>query len=197
MVRSKNTHVKISLNIMKPKFFAIFLLIFCFSACAKLPAKATPKKDLGDVIFKAQRTDPGSTLEGGLVIQPFRSGEGVPASLETDQASLMMIKGFTEDMAQKKSAINVIIDNNTSKARFFIKGYITKYERSEGLVDYASKKMNVFAVEGKMVNLENNQIVAVFSASVQSIEKIDFNDSAYKIGQRLAAYLIEQSSGSL
>lgn len=184
---------------MKLKFFIIFFLIFCLSACAKLPAKATPQQDTQDIkglAFKAQRIDTGN-LEGGLVIQPFKSGEGVEASAAIEQASLMMVKGFTEAMGRGNSAINVIVDNNTAKARFFIKGYIVKCEKSTGLVDYATKKPNVFAVEGKMVNLDNNRIVVDFSSSIQSLEKSDFSDFAYQIGQKLAAYLIEQSSGSL
>lgn len=183
----------------KLKFSFTLILILCLLGCAKVSVKPTPQQDTLDtkgLTFKAQRVDAGS-LEGGLVIQPFKSGEGVEASAAVEQASLMMVKGFTEVMEKGNSAIDVITDNNTSKARFFIKGYIVKCEKSTGLVDYATKKPNVFAVEGKMVNLDNNRIVIDFSSSIQSLEKSDLSDFAYQIGQKLAAYLVEQSSGSL
>ena len=182
---------------MKLQYYFLFFLIFSLASCGRLPAKVVPKEDIKDVSFKAQMTDSGYTLKGDLVIEPFKSGENVPASLDVDQASLMMVKGFVEAMPQGNSPLKVITDSDTSRAKIFIKGYITKYEKSEGLMDYVQKKPNVLTVEGKVINLEDNRVIVDFSASIQSIEQSNFNDFAYKIGQRLAAYLVGQEKGSL
>lgn len=182
---------------MKIKFLIIFFVVLIFSGCARLAAKSTADQSMRDITFKVQKTEGAGFLSGSLVIQPFKPGEGVEATKQTDQVSLMMVKGFTEEMDKKNSSLVVITDDNTSAAKYFIKGYIVKFERSTGFMDFATKKPNILSFEGKMTDLESGLVVVSFSASASSGEKNDFNDFAYRIGQRLASYLSGPSGESL
>ncbi len=182
---------------MKTKFFIICFFSVCLLGCSGFSSRHTGDESLWDMSFKAQKTEGTGSLVGSLVIQPFKPGAGVEATNQLDQVSLMMVKGFTEEMTQKNSSLTVITGQNTSQAKYFIRGYIVKLERSTGLMDYATKKPNILSVEGKMTDLESDRVVVNFSASVRSGEKNDFNDFAYKIGQRIAAYLSASDEESL
>ncbi|MCX5680902.1 MAG: hypothetical protein NT079_01220, partial [Candidatus Omnitrophica bacterium] len=116
------------------------------------------KADTSGVNFKAQVTGRNCALKGAIVIEPFKSGEDVPASSEVEQASLMLVKGCTEGMLEGSPSLKIITDKDTSRAKFFIKGYITKYKKSEGLIDYVKKEPNVLAVEGKVISLEDDRV---------------------------------------
>jgi len=177
---------------MRIKYYFLLICIFALTSCARSAPKATPLVKGEVVDFEAQVVDPDCVLKGNLVIEPFKSGEGVFADAQVSQASLTMVKGFVEVMKENPSALNVIIDEKTDKAEFFIKGYITKYDRPQGLINHVQKKRNVFAVEGKIINLATNRVIVRFSSSVQSLKEKNLNDFALMAGQRLASYLLGQ-----
>jgi hypothetical protein len=177
---------------MKIKYYFLLIFIFSLFACARANPKIVPSANESGVYFEAQVVDPSCVLKGDLVIEPFKSGEGVLADAEVSSASLNMVKGFVDVMKEYPSPLNVIIDDKTDKAVFFIKGYVTSYENPAGMINHVTKKCNIFAVEGKIVHLETNRVVVRFSSRVESFKEKSLSDFAYRIGKRLASYLLGQ-----
>jgi len=177
---------------MNSKYFFLFILFFSLGACSRGATKAIVEHSAELVHFEAEVVDPNCPLAGSLVIEPFKSGEGVFSNPEVSQASLMMVKGFADAMQEKPSPLNVIVDDKTDKAKFYIKGYVTAYQKPQGMMNRLKKVPNVFAVEGKLINLETDRVILRFSSRAQSIQDKDLNDFAYKSGQRLARYLLGQ-----
>ncbi len=172
----------------------VFLIVAFFSiSCARWMPKARPQASSEIVDFSAQIVDPHCLLKGNLVIEPFKPGEGVFADAQVSQASLTMVKGFVDTMSQGSSDLNVITDDQTEKALFFIKGYVIKFENPLGLMDRVKKARNTFAVEGKVINLETNRVLVLFSSVARSSQEKNINDCAYATGKRLADYLLSQS----
>jgi hypothetical protein len=175
---------------MKKRNIFIIGFILFLASCVRTP----PKEAIPETItsFKAQVADRAPALQGRMVIQPFRSGAGVPANPEMDQASLMLVKSFTESVNQDPSQLTVITDDSLSDAQFFMKGYITQYKKASGLVDRWRKKKNIFAVEGKIIDLRSDRVVVSFSAAIHSSEELDLSQLARKVGERVAAYVAGQ-----
>jgi len=181
---------------MNIKYFFPLVVVFLLTSCAHMAPKDVVPDHPYPVNFEADVVDPNCPLQGNVVIEPFKSGDGVFANDEVSQASLMMVKGFADLMQKGTPSLHVIIDEQTDKANFFIKGYITVYQKPEGMINRLKKKHNVFAVEGKMINLETNRVIIRFSSRVESAQEKNLGDFAYRIGERLAQYFLDQKKGS-
>ncbi len=181
-------------------FMKIKYIFFLFFACAMASCARAPVRepDLETTLnFKAQIVESAPLLKGKVVMQPFRPGEGIASNAVTDQASLMLVKGFTERLNQGSLDLLAVTDGGVGDVQFFVKGYVTQSEIPQGLVNRLRKKPSVFAVEGKMIDLSADRVVISFSASAQSIERLSLSDLGRQVGARIADYFISQDKESL
>lgn len=181
-------------SFMKIKYIFILFSAAAIASCARASVRE-PKPGM-TLSFKAQIVENAPALKGKVVMQPFRPGEGVASNAVTDQASLMLVKGFTERLNQGSSDLLAVTDDSVSDAHFFIKGYVTQSEVPEGLMKRLRKKLSVFSAEGKMIDLSTERVIISFSVSAQSFERPSPSDLAYQVGARIAAYFIGQDKES-
>ena len=122
---------------------------------------------------------------GTLVLGPFKPGPGAAADDETDQLSLMMIKGI-KDTLLKDSAHFTILADDTKDPDFYLEGHIE---------DYASK--GHFArlfVNGEIELRETGERILIFQASTKiDLKTQNSETAAYQIGVAMAHFIRSKS----
>ena len=116
-----------------------------------------------------------------MVLGPFKPGPGAAADDETDQLSLMVIKGIKDTLLKSNTQFTVPADD-TKGSDFYLDGYIE---------DYGSKgRFAQLSIDGEIGLRETGERIFIFQTSV----KIDLKTqkpetTAYQIGVAVAHFI--------
>jgi len=131
--------------------------------------------------------------EGGkLAIIPFRAGAGVPATSDSEKASLMFVKGVSEVLLANNASLSIVAVTEADSADLLIKGHITSFKQPKGLRQrYFGGGQYALTMAGKMIDQKTNQDVFYFSQHLNSKDKeIDIKELGYQIGKKIGEFIL-------
>lgn len=133
-------------------------------------------------------------LKGGgkILLVPFRAGNNVSASKELDKIAFRMMQGISVALKDNKPFFDILINLDQSQPDFLIDGYFTvKKESSNFLVKwFFKKKKYVLGVEGKLMDANTREVIAIFSDTMTSSSPSeDFVFLGFRIGQNIGDFI--------
>lgn len=136
---------------------------------------------------------PQKLQEGGkLLLVPFRAGGNVVATKELDKIAFRMMQGISIALEDNKPDFEILINLDQSQPDFLIDGYFTvKKESSDFLAKwFFRKKKYVLGVEGKLMDANSREVIAIFSDTMASNSpQEDFVYLGFRIGQNIGDFI--------
>ena len=121
---------------------------------------------------------------GTLALGSFKPGTGAAADDETDQLSMMMIKGIRETLPEDNTNFTVSPDDQKD-SDFYLEGYIEDYVRRGHFAH--------LSVDGEIWLRETGEKVFLFRTSVMiDLKHQSPNTMAYQIGTAIAHFIGSQ-----
>ena len=122
---------------------------------------------------------------GTLVLGSFKPGPGAAADDETDQVSLMMIKGIKDTLLKSKTHFTILADD-TKDPDFYLEGYVE---------DYASKgHFARLSIDGEIELRATGERIFIFQTSAGIDLKTQNSETvAYQIGVAIARFIGSKS----
>jgi hypothetical protein len=156
------------------------------------PATPPPVKPVsrveGNRIIDAVRLSKG----GKLLIKPFMAGIGVAATDELDKAALMIVKGVSLELMNRKTPFEVLTAKNANEAELILSGHIVRKEESGRIRKWTFHgQEKILAVKGELVDVKTGRTVVLFNHTHTSTEEYaTFRGMGEDIGQWLAKLLL-------
>lgn len=142
--------------------------------------------------------DPSSFEKGGtLVLDAFKPGSGTEANDDSDQLSLMMVKGIRDALPAGNTQFTLSTDDQKN-SDFVLDGYIDDYGRDKHFTHMNLRKTQVhLSMDGEIWLRETGEKVLTFQTStVIDLKKQDPKTVAYQIGVTIAHYIASKGSNS-
>ncbi|MGE0267622.1 MAG: hypothetical protein AB7S78_04105 [Candidatus Omnitrophota bacterium] len=144
-------------------------------------------------IDEGRMISPQKLQEGGkLLLVPFRAGGNVVATKELDKIAFRMMQGISIALEDNKPDFEILINLDQSQPDFLIDGYFTvKKESSDFLAKwFFRKKKYVLGVEGKLMDANSREVIAIFSDTMASNSpQEDFVYLGFRIGQNIGDFI--------
>ncbi len=173
------------------KNFSLLIIILLIYGCSS--SKKTIISDSLDatcVITGSVVNSSVFTKGGTLVLGSFKPGTGAAANDETDQLSLMMIKGINETLP-KNSTHFIIQADEQNEPDYYLEGYIENYGR-DGHIPHLKLRKNqvLLSVDGDIWLRQTGEKIFLFQTTVVIDLKIQNPKTvAYQIGVAIANFI--------
>ncbi|MBF0571910.1 MAG: hypothetical protein HQL12_08595 [Candidatus Omnitrophica bacterium] len=127
---------------------------------------------------------------GTLVLGSFKPGTGAEANDETDQLSLMMIKGIKDTLLADNLRFTISEDDQ-KKSDFYLEGHIEDYGRDVHFTHLKLRQNQVhLSIDGEIWLRETGEKVFLFKSSALIDLKIKNSKiAAYQMGVAIARLL--------
>ena len=157
----------------KKSYIFILLAIVALTGCSIFQGEDTRAKPViaakpkampeGTAIANAARIKEG----GRIFIGTFKAGAGVEVNSESDQVSLLLMKGIADTFEADSTVsgkLTIVSDAKLDKPDFILSGYITQCSSTGAMkkMMLQGKKLKL-AVKAKLVDAKTGDILAHFS----------------------------------
>ncbi len=123
---------------------------------------------------------------GNLLVVPFTAGVGVEASDDLDHVALQVVKGIADALQDKGTSFKILVGENAETADFVIRGRIIQMDKKS--------KTASFGLEGSVLGVSDDEILAKFSQNQKSKNKADtFELMGYRTGIEIGQFLLTAS----
>jgi hypothetical protein len=174
--------------IRKTSFLILFLLV-----CGCSPSKKLIVTDSLDAIpvVTGSVVNPSAFAKGGtLVLGSFKAGPNAEANEETDQLSLMMIKGINDALPGDNTHFTIQTDIKNDP-NCFLEGFIEDYGRDRHNPRLKLRKdQTLLSVDGDIWLRETGERIFMFQTStVIDLKTQNPKTVAYQIGAAIARFI--------
>jgi hypothetical protein len=177
------------------RLLMIFSLVFCVSCGHKKAVIQDEVESLSASLSGAAPEVTGSALEekvlsGKLALTPFRAGPKAFANEETDQISMMALRGIKESLDEQSTSITVV-DTEGTKPDIALQGYIEEYSKSGRMSRMMLKaNKNSMIIEGEVWLISTGQRLLVFTAKKKFNPKKEKPlNVAYQLGRGIGEFI--------
>lgn len=162
--------------------FIIFLIYGCSSSKNIIISDSLD----ATVVITGSVVNPSAFEKGGtLVLGSFKPGPGAAAGDETDQLSLMMIKGIKDTLFKDNTHFTIPADDQKD-SDFYLEGYIENYDRRGHFAH--------LSVDGEIWLRETGEKIFLFQTSNKiNLKTQDPTAVAYRIGVAIAHFIGSRS----
>ncbi|MBP9853663.1 MAG: hypothetical protein KBD53_02210 [Candidatus Omnitrophica bacterium] len=145
-------------------------------------------------VDEGQMLAPEKLQKGGkILLVPFQAGGNVAATDELDKISFRVMQGISRSFEySSKPNFKILINLEQSEPDFIIDGYFTVKKESSDFLSkwFFKKKKYVIGVEGKLMDANSKEVLAVFSDTVvSSSPQEDFINLGFKVGQNIGDFI--------
>ncbi len=164
--------------------FASSFVFFLICGCGWFRSGPSPVSEKAPSL--SRHLNPGKVL-----IVPFSAGEGVEASKELDQISLMIVKGVAEELGRLSAPFTVVGEDELEQTDLLLEGHIVKRSESRGVSNWmpGGKKL-VLGTEIEIKDRASGDRLMVLSPELRaSGAQEDWRQLAYRLGQEIAREL--------
>jgi len=177
-----------------PKYLSFLIIILFICGCSS--SKKIIVSDFLDAtpVITGSVVDPSVFAKGGtLVLGSFKPGPGAAANDETDQLSMMMIKGVKDVLPGDDTHFTVKTDD-LKDPDYFLEGYIENYGREGHVSNLKLRRNQVYlSVDGDIWLRETGEKVFLFQTSIAiDLKTQDPKTVAYQIGVAIAHFIGSQ-----
>jgi len=176
-------------HVVKISSFLFIILLIC--GCAS-PKKAIVSDSLDVVpIVTGSVINASAFSKGGtLVLGSFKAGPGAEANDETDQLSLMMIKGIKETLPEDNTPFTIAQDDQKD-SDCYLDGYIEDYGRDEHFSHMKLRKTQAhLSIDGEIWLRETGEKIFTFqTSSVINLKTQNPKTVAYQMGVAIAHFI--------
>lgn len=173
-----------------------FLFIFIlFGGCASSKTEiVSDSLDSIPVITGSVLNETAFQKGGTLVLDAFRAGQGAEANDDTDQLSLMMIKGIKDTLPGDNTRFT-IQTGNQKDPDCLLDGYIEDFGRDGHISHLKLRKNQVhLSVDGEIWLQETGEKIFLFnSTTVINLKTQNPKTVAYQIGVAIAHFIGSKS----
>ena len=176
-------------DVIKNLSFLILILFICGCSSSK---KIIVSESLDSIpVITGSVVNSSAFAKGGtLVLGSFKPGPGAAADDETDQLSLMMIKGINDTLPEDNTHFTILEDDRKTPD-CFLEGYIDSYGH-EGHVPHLKLRKNqaFLSVDGDIWLRETGEKIFLFQASsVIDLKGQNPKAVAYQMGVAIAHFI--------
>lgn len=181
---------------MKKYIFVICLFLPFLSGCFFDQAPPIQPSENVSPAPKESPVDHRRLSQGGkILVIPFTAGTQVVQDDELDHLSLSIVKGFSDLLTSKKSAFEIVSADQQQGADFIVQGHVTTKTAPGKFKRWVLMKHKIgLAVEGRVLERSTKHVLLSFSFRVSGAVKEGYDDLAYKIGNELGQFILDNSA---
>ena len=176
-------------DVIKNFLFLFVALLVCGCASSKKDIVANSLDETP--VITGSVVNPSAFAKGGtLVLGVFKPGPGAAADEETDQLSLMIIKGINETLPEDNTHFTIQASDQKDPD-CFLEGYIENYgKEGRGLHQKLRKDQIFLSVDGDIWLRETGEKIFLFQTSIVINRKTQNPKTvAYQTGVAIAHFI--------
>ena len=176
----------------KVVWLSLFTILFLVG-CAGTPVEKPKVSEIQGFADTNKIIDPQKIKQGGgLLIIPFKAGEGVEANEELNKVALMMVKGIAEELSLNSSPFKILTAENADSADLMIKGHVMKMGQTRGPKKWIPGQNAItLKVTGELIDKKTQKRVLVFSQQRMGKQPLeDFKSLGKALGYDIGHFII-------
>ena len=183
---------------MKKVFSCVWILLLLVACvgCSWLGRRKNPPEANTQLFYSGKILNKERLSQGGnLLLQPFQAGPKVEANSQLDKISFRIMKGVSDSLKGNRPYFNILLDDERTvqEADLVLQGYITEMHKTSALSGFLGKNKNNLGIEGKLVDTNTGEVLAVFSNTFEAQDKEeDHKKLGFRAGEDIGQFIVSQ-----